>query len=76
VFGVDVPDLGSTRVSLSQDQTLNGNYHFTTLNVPSSGFSGQIKYEYEGRDQSLYGMCGKLLLSSILDTQTFTEIFF
>ena len=34
VFGVDVPDLGSTRVSLSQDQTLNGNYHFTTLNVP------------------------------------------
>ena len=75
VFGVDVPDLGSTRVSLSQDQTLNGNYHLTTLNVPSvGGFSGEIKYEYEGRDQSLYGMCGKLLLSTILDTQTFTEV--
>ena len=35
VLGVDVPDLGSNRVSLSQDQTLNGNYHFTTLNVPA-----------------------------------------
>ena len=74
MFGVDVPDLGSTRVSLSQNQTLNGNYHFTTLNVPSiGGFSGKIKYKYEGRDQSLYGMCGKLLRSSITDTQTFTK---
>lgn len=42
--------------------------------IGGDGFSGDIVYNYEGRDQSLYGMCGKLLLSSILDTQTFTEV--
>ena len=68
-----MPDLESTRVSLSQDQTLDGNYHFTTLNVPAAGFRRDISYNYEGFDLSLYGMCGKLLLSSINDTQTFTK---
>ena len=33
VFGVDVPRLESTRVSLTKDQTLNGNYHLSTLSV-------------------------------------------
>ena len=70
---MNVPNLESTRVSLSQDQALDGNYHFTTLNVPAAGFRGDISYNYEGRDLSLYGMCGKLLLSSITDTQTFTK---
>ena len=37
VFGVDVPHLESTRVSLTKDQTLNGNYHFSTLNVGGQG---------------------------------------
>jgi hypothetical protein len=40
VFGVDVPRLESTRVSLTEDQTLNGNYHFSTLNVGSTLNSG------------------------------------
>ena len=30
-------------------------------------------YHYEGRNQSLYDMCGKLLLSTNKDTQTFTK---
>ena len=73
MFDVDVPDLESKLVSLSQDQTLDGNYLFNTLDVPAAGFRGGIFYNYEGRDQSLYGMCGKLLLSSVSDTQTFTK---
>ena len=37
VFGVDVPRLEITRVSLTKDQTVNGNYHFSTLNVGGQG---------------------------------------
>ena len=37
------------------------------------GFSGDILYNYEGRNQSLYDMCGKLLLSTNTDAQTFTK---
>ena len=73
VFGVNVPYLERTRVSLTKDQTLNGHYHIKNLAVGSQGFSGDILYHYEGRNQSLYGMCDKLLLSTSKDTQTFTK---
>ena len=73
VFDVDVPELESSRVSLSQPQTLDGHYHFTTLNVGINGFTGDILYEYEGRNQSLYDMCDKLLLSTSTAPQTFTK---
>ena len=73
VFGVNVPYLESSRVSLTRDQTLNGHYHIQNLNVGSKGFSGDILYHYEGRNQSLYGMCDKLLLSTSKNAQTFTK---
>ena len=76
MFGVDVPDLGSTRVSLSQDQTLDGSYHFTTLNVPAGSpwtkvFSHDISGGYfSNDDQALNSNPGdpSALLFSILGT--------
>ena len=74
IFGVDVDVMEDERVSLSVAQTLNGIYTFNDLTVGVDGLSGEVLYNYEDRDQSLYDLDGKLLKKISEDEQTFTKL--
>ena len=74
VFDVDFPSILDSTVSLSGPQQMNGSYTFSHLTVGTGGFRGEVQYEHGARTQSLHSLCGKLLVSSQLQDQTFTGL--
>ena len=74
VFGVNFPSIEDSLVSLSSSQQLDGSYHFTSLTIGSSGFSGDITYTYSGQPLPLHSLCAKLLLTSDTSPQTLTQM--
>ena len=76
IFGVDLGNLDTSRVSLSEAQTLDGTYSFSDLRLKdeeATHFTGDISFTYKDESLSLGDFIAKFLKKSSADVQTFTK---